>query len=54
MSDKKGLSESDICDRYITPALDRAGWTSPDGDGFLYCAQDRSVEERVLLRENCL
>ena len=23
---KKALSESDICDRYITPALERAGW----------------------------
>jgi|NGEPerStandDraft_6_1074524.scaffolds.fasta_scaffold03602_5 type I restriction enzyme R subunit len=24
---KKALSESDICDRYITPALGKAGWT---------------------------
>jgi len=23
---KKALSESDICDRYVTPALDTAGW----------------------------
>lgn len=26
--DKKALSESDICDRYITPALGRAGWAN--------------------------
>ena len=26
--DKKALSESDICDRFITPAIERAGWTS--------------------------
>ena len=26
--DKTALSESDICDRYITPALERAGWAS--------------------------
>lgn len=26
--DKTALSESDVCDRYITPALTRAGWTS--------------------------
>jgi type I restriction enzyme R subunit len=25
---KKALSESDICDRYVTPALDTAGWTT--------------------------
>jgi len=25
---KEALSESDICDRYITPAIERAGWTS--------------------------
>jgi len=25
---KKALSESDICDRYITPALERAGWNN--------------------------
>jgi type I restriction enzyme R subunit len=25
---KKALSESDICDRYITPALATAGWAS--------------------------
>jgi len=25
---KKALSESDICDRFITPAIERAGWTS--------------------------
>ena len=25
---KKALSESDICDRFITPALTQAGWTS--------------------------
>lgn len=25
---KKALSESDICDRYITPAIEQAGWTS--------------------------
>ena len=25
---KKALSESDICDRYITPAIERAGWTN--------------------------
>lgn len=24
--DKAALSESDICDRYITPALEPAGW----------------------------
>jgi len=23
---KKALSEADICDRYITPALERSGW----------------------------
>ncbi len=28
MTNKKALSESDICDRYITPALIRSGWTS--------------------------
>lgn len=28
MVNKKALSESDICDRYITPALTRAGWAS--------------------------
>lgn len=26
--DKKALSESDICDRFITPAIEKAGWTS--------------------------
>jgi hypothetical protein len=26
--DKTALSESDICDRYITPALERAGWAT--------------------------
>ena len=26
MSDKRGLSESDICDRFLTPALERSGW----------------------------
>jgi type I restriction enzyme, R subunit len=26
VSDKKGLSESDICDIYISPAIKRAGW----------------------------
>ena len=26
--DKKALSESDICDRYITPAVERAGWAT--------------------------
>ena len=26
MTDKRGLSESDICDRFITPALERSGW----------------------------
>lgn len=26
--DKKALSESDICDRFITPAIENAGWTS--------------------------
>ena len=25
---KTALSESDICDRFITPAIERAGWTS--------------------------
>lgn len=25
---KKALSESDICDRFITPALERSGWSS--------------------------
>ena len=25
---KAGLSESDICDRYITPAIERAGWVN--------------------------
>ena len=25
---KKALSEADICDRYITPALENAGWTN--------------------------
>ena len=24
--DKKGLSERDICTKYITPAVERAGW----------------------------
>ncbi|MDP3177818.1 MAG: type I restriction endonuclease subunit R, partial [Spirochaetaceae bacterium] len=26
--DKKGLSERDICTKYITPALEKAGWDS--------------------------
>ncbi len=26
VTNKKALSESDICDRYITPALTKAGW----------------------------
>ncbi|MFY9343125.1 MAG: DEAD/DEAH box helicase family protein [Planctomycetota bacterium] len=26
--DKKGLSEADICDQFITPAVQRAGWDS--------------------------
>lgn len=26
MTDKKALSESDICDRFITPAITKAGW----------------------------
>ena len=26
--DKTALSESDICDRYITPALERSGWAT--------------------------
>lgn len=28
MVNKKALSESDVCDRYVTPALDTAGWTT--------------------------
>lgn len=28
MVNKKALSESDICDRYVTPALDTAGWST--------------------------
>ena len=28
MVNKKALSESDICDRFITPAIEAAGWTS--------------------------
>jgi type I restriction enzyme R subunit len=28
--DKKSLSESDICDKFIRPALERAGWNSMD------------------------
>ncbi len=26
MSDKKSLSERDICTKYITPALETSGW----------------------------
>ena len=26
--DKKALSETDICDRFITPAIESAGWSS--------------------------
>ena len=26
--DKKALSESDICDRFITPAIEKSGWTN--------------------------
>lgn len=28
MTNKKALSESDICDRYITPAVTKAGWAA--------------------------
>lgn len=28
MINKKALSESDVCDRFITPALTRSGWTT--------------------------
>ena len=28
MTNKKALSESDICDRYITPAVAKAGWAA--------------------------
>jgi type I restriction enzyme, R subunit len=28
VSNKKALSESDICDRYVTPAITNAGWAS--------------------------
>jgi type I restriction enzyme R subunit len=28
MTDKKALSESDVCDRYITPAITKAGWAA--------------------------
>lgn len=27
MIDKKNLSERDVCTKYITPAIERAGWT---------------------------
>lgn len=28
MTNKKALSESDICDRYVTPAITKAGWAA--------------------------
>ena len=28
--DKRQLSESDICDKYIRPAMERAGWNGLD------------------------
>lgn len=28
MTNKKVLSESDICDRFITPAVTKAGWAA--------------------------
>jgi hypothetical protein len=28
VTNKKALSESDICDRYITPAITNSGWAS--------------------------
>lgn len=28
MANKKALSESDICERYISPAVAAAGWTA--------------------------
>lgn len=28
MTNKKALSESDICDRFITPAVTKAGWAA--------------------------
>ena len=28
MTNKKALNESDVCDRYITPAITDAGWTT--------------------------
>lgn len=28
MTNKKALSESDICDRFITPAVTNAGWAA--------------------------
>ena len=30
MQSKKDLSERDICTKYITPALEKAGWSNPD------------------------
>ena len=28
MTNKKALSEADICDRYVTPAITKAGWAA--------------------------
>ena len=45
MIDKRGLSERDICTKFITPALRGAGWDemlqipfafSSNGDGFVF------------------
>ena len=50
MSDKRGLSESDICDRFLTPALERSGWQNTHSGGvsirFLQPGQARGVPHR--------
>ena len=28
MRNKRALSEADVCDRYVTPAVTRAGWAA--------------------------
>lgn len=64
MIDKKTLSERDICTKFITPALEKAGWdkqlqildipcvNSSNGDGFLFhdrTARDGEIEAEISL-----
>jgi type I restriction enzyme R subunit len=46
---KKSLSESDICDRFITPSLVKAGW-----DQSRWRREYASTDCRILVRGKCV